>query len=88
MRKHCTLSKVIKRLLPASSVQTLSIKQKQFSTGILTENMSIYCVLQTVRIGPLQLEVTWHKIQNIGEQKNVIRLHWEMETKKNHSFLV
>ena len=23
------------------------------------------------RIGPLQLEVTWYKIQNIGEQKNV-----------------
>ena len=23
------------------------------------------------QIGPLQLEVTWYKIQNIGEQKNV-----------------
>ena len=22
-------------------------------------------------VGPLQLEVTWNKIQNIGEQKNV-----------------
>ena len=31
----------------------------------------------TIHIGPLQLEVTWYKIQNIGEQKNVTRLHWE-----------
>ena len=29
-------------------------------------------------VGPLQLEVTWYKIQNTGEQKNVTRLHWEM----------
>ena len=37
-------------------------------------------VLEMEKLGmrPLQLEVTWYKIQHIGEQKNVTILHWEM----------
>ena len=29
-----------------------------------------------------------YKIQHTWEQKNVTRLHWEVQTKKNHTFLV
>ena len=45
----------------------------------LIENLNSYVLAPvTPLIGPLQLKVTWYKIQNIGEQKNVTGLHWEI----------
>ena len=38
--------------------------------------------MSSLAIGLMQLEVTWYKILLIGEQENVTRLHWEMQTKK------
>ena len=46
---------------------TFTDKRKITTLTMLTKIRNFIVFLET--IGPLQLEVTWYKIQNIGEQK-------------------